>query len=168
MLVLLMAGCDGKTDPVQPVESSKAPAVTTTQDTETKNVYVFTAGGVQVKVDAELGSVLDSLGTYAYHEETSCAFEGIDKFYDFGSYEIDTYPDGDKDYVSMIIIRDDLVSTTEGISLYMTKDDMIRVYGSDYTENGNLYSYDGGNMTLDFIIKEGEIVSIQYCSKVLK
>ena len=129
------------------------------------DAYKFEYKGVSIAVDADVSGIISALGDAdSYHEEKSCAFEGLDKVYTYGSIEIDTYPDGDIDRVSSIIILDDLVKTPEGVSLYNTVDDMKAAYGSNYTEDTNLFVYEKGGMKLRFIIKDNEIASIEYMS----
>ena len=69
--------------------------------------FVFTYNGVDVRVDAAAADIVDKLGTYSYFEAPSCAFNGLDKIYTYTSFEIDTYPVGDADYISAIVFKDD-------------------------------------------------------------
>jgi len=73
-----------------------------------------------------------------------------------------------KDYVSCVYFRDDLVTTPEGIGLYMTKEDMVKTYGENYKEEYGMYVYEKDGMKLKFLIKENEITSIEYSSNVLE
>lgn len=129
--------------------------------------YVFTYNGMELSVNEDIESVVDKLGEpIAYYEAASCAFDGMDKFYTYSSFQLDTYPKDGKDMVASIYFKDDLVKTTEGVSLYMTKDDMIQAYGEATTVNGNEYIYEKGNGRLYFIVENEEIVSIEYQTKV--
>ena len=97
--------------------------------------YVFEYNGVTVGIDMEAAPIIEALGeAESYFEAASCAFDGLDKTYTYSSFEIDTYEMEGKDYISCIYFRDDMVETKEGISLFMTKEDMIAVYGENYTE----------------------------------
>lgn len=138
-------------------------------ENETKNEasYVFTYEGMEISVNEDIESVVDKLGEpVAYYEAASCAFEGLDKFYTYSSFQLDTYPKDGKDLVASIYFKDDLVKTTEGISLYMSKDDMIEAYGEATTVNDNVYIYEKGNGCLYFILDGDEIISIEYQTKV--
>ncbi len=135
------------------------------QDNETS--YVFTYDGMEISVNENIESVVNKLGEpIAYYEAASCAFDGMDKFYTYSSFQLDTYPKDGKDMLASIYFKDDLVKTTEGISLYMTKADMIKAYGEATTVNGNEYIYEKGNGRLYFIIEDEEIISIEYQTKV--
>jgi len=131
--------------------------------------YVFEYEGVKIWMDMEASSVITALGEAdQYFEAASCAFEGLDKKYTYGSIEIDTYELDGKDYVSCVYFRDDLVTTPEGIGLYMTKEDMVKTYGENYKEEYGMYVYEKDGMKLKFLIKENEITSIEYSSNVLE
>lgn len=134
--------------------------------------YIFEAQGISgmisIGVDMDASSVIQGLGEPdSYFEAPSCAFQGIDKMYTYSHFEIDTYPDGDMDKISMILFLDDLVSTPEGICIGMTKEDMEKAYGTDYEVSSGFYRYTKDNMKLSFIIEDGEITSIEYDSMVL-
>lgn len=129
--------------------------------------YVFVYDGMELSVNEEIESVVAKLGEpVSYYEAASCAFEGLDKIYTYSSFQLDTYPQDGKDMLASIYFKDDLVETKEGISLYMTKDDMITAYGEAATVNDNEYIYEKGNGRLRFILKDDEIISIEYQTKV--
>ena len=136
-------------------------------NTSNDESYVFTYDGMEISVNEDIESVVGKLGEpIAYYEAASCAFDGLDKFYTYSSFQLDTYPKDGKDMVASIYFKDDLVKTTEGISLYMTKADMINAYGEATTVNGNEYTYEKGNGCLYFILDGDEIISIEYQTKV--
>ncbi len=127
------------------------------QNNTNETSYIFTYEGVDVSVNEDISAVLAKLGEpVSYYEAASCAFEGLDKIYTYSSFQIDTYPIDGVDMLASIYFLDDLVETPEGLSLYMTKDDMIAAYGEPTEVNG----------TLRFIIDDGEIISIEYRTKV--
>ncbi len=145
-------------------ESTKAEEGTDSQDAA--GGYQFTVNGVKVSVDMDMASV--NLGeAKSVFEAPSCAGQGTAYVYDYGSYEIETYPSDDKNLIGFIILKDDTVSTTEGIDLSKTKDDIISAYGDGYTENDNGLSYAADNMKLNFIFDGDDIVSIEYVSNVV-
>ena len=130
--------------------------------------YAFTTGGTTVQVDGDVAPVLEKLGEpLSYFEAASCAFEGLDKTYTYSGFQIITYPNGEKDCVSTIILKDDSVSTAEGVSIGDSKEKIQEVYGSG-SEEGNMIVYAKGDMKLCFIMQNDEIASIEYRSKVLE
>lgn len=134
--------------------------------------YVFetegTDGMVSITTDIEMTAVLEKLGEPAsYFEAASCAFQGLDKVYTYLHFEINTYPDGDKDIISSIVLKDDLIETPEGISIGMSKADMESAYGTEYETKGNMCVYTKEGMHLSFLVENDAITSIEYGSAVL-
>lgn len=101
-----------------------------------------------------------------YIETPSCAFEGLDKTYRYEHYEINTYPDQEKDKIISIYFLDDQVSTTEGVRLGDSKDQMIETYGNEYKKQDALYTYTRNDTQLQLIIQDDTIVSIEYIYNV--
>ena len=130
--------------------------------------YTFVSKGVTLPVDADAAALIEALGEpKSYFEAASCAFEGLDKFYSYSGFEVDTYPLDNKDYVSLIILKDDSVTTPEGASIGISRDDVIKAYGTDFQEQGDLIIYEKGGMKLCFIMQSGNVASIEYRSCIL-
>lgn len=131
--------------------------------------YVFRYNGVTVSVDEDMAAVLEGLGEPATppFEAPSCAFEGLDKTYTYGSFVIETYPQGEKDYVSTITLKDDAVSTAENIYIGSSLADVTNAYGTDYTEQGSMLVYHKDGMKLCILMENDVVTSIQYFSTVL-
>ncbi len=131
--------------------------------------YLFTAQGVTIAMDADAAPILEQLGESAsYFEAASCAFEGLDKTYTYNGFELDTYPTGDKDYVSAVVLKDDSVATQEGICIGDSRDKVLQAYPDGGTEECGMIIYRKGGMKLVFILKEEEVASIEYRSTVLE
>ncbi len=131
--------------------------------------YLFTANGVTIAMDADAAPILEQLGESAsYFEAASCAFEGLDKTYTYNGFELDTYPTGDKDYVSAVVLKDDSVATQEGICIGDSRDKVLQAYPDGGTEECGMIIYRKGGMKLVFILKEEEVASIEYRSTVLE
>ena len=142
--------------------------VTVSQETVEDSGYVFVFQNVSLTPDAAAAELIQQLGEpNNYYEAPSCAFEGMDKIYDYGSVEIDTYEMEGVDYISSITLKDDMVETPEGVGLFMTMADMTNAYGEDYVEEQGMYVYPKGDMKLQFIIENDEITSSAYASTVL-
>ncbi len=129
--------------------------------------YLFETGGVTLGADMDADEVVAELGeAKSAYEVPSCAGEGIAYLYDYGSYEIETYPDdaSGKNLIAYITLKDDTVATAEGIDLSHTKDDVLAAYGEDCEEsdNGLIYTKDG--MKLEFIFDGEDMISITYVS----
>jgi hypothetical protein len=130
--------------------------------------YYFESDGVTLTTDIEMAPVLEKLGdSNTYFEAASCAFNGLDKFYTYDHFEIDTYPDGDKDYISAIVLLDDIVSTPEGIAVGAGVDEVIATYGEGFDRNGSSYIYTKGTTHLTFVCNGDTVTNISYDSTKL-
>lgn len=130
--------------------------------------YVFGFNGTDIVIDANADSIIASLGEpKSYYEAPSCAFNGLDKIYTYSSFEVDTYPADDKDFISGVILKDDTVSTKEGVCIGQSNQNMIDTYGDNYTNEDGMCVYRKDNMKLCFILDGDQIISIKYLSTVL-
>jgi len=184
MLALLLTGC-GKEEKESATDEIKTPIVEKHDATEVEVVdekdsqeaakttqpkgYVFEYQGVKIGMDMEASPIIAALGEPAsYFEAPSCAFEGLDKTYSYGSFEIDTYEQNGKDYISCVFFCDDLIETPEGVALFETKADMTAAYGENYKEEFGMIVYEKEGMKLRFIVEDNEITSIEYASTALE
>jgi hypothetical protein len=122
--------------------------------------FEFTKSGVTVAMNAPAADLVEKLGSYSYFESASCAFNGLDKQYDYGSFVLTTYPIDEVDYVNSVELKDDLVKTAEGVAIGSSEDDVKNAYGDPATAGD--YSYTKGDSKLLFVIKDGSVSSIQY------
>lgn len=130
--------------------------------------YVFVFQETEVKIDADASEIIAQLGEpLSYFEAPSCAFQGLDKIYTYNGFEMDTYPVEDKDYVSAIIFKDDSVATAEGVGIGDSMEKMEQSYGSDSTKEDGVVVYSRDGMKLCFILKDNEIISVEYRTMVL-
>ena len=162
-LIFALGACGGN-------ENGGETAPTQTGDDGKGSVdgYLFETGELTVAADAKMAPILEKLGEpLQYFEAASCAFNGLDKNYIYAHFEIDTYPAADGDRVMAVYLMDDLVSTKEGLRIGDTKEEMERLYGTDYTLNGTEYIYEKGGMSLKVQIKKDAVSYITYASEVL-
>ena len=158
--MLILAGCGGSnsasgnagTTNINNAATSdtqaSTEAVVSTESTEAVSAlsgYVFSHNGVDFTVDMEVAAVIDALGEPAsYYEVPSCAFEGLEKIYDYTSFEITTYETDDVDYIANIYLKDDLVETPEGRGVVETNDllrETVQVRLDRDGENGELVKF---------------------------
>ena len=80
---------------------------------ETKqDVFTYDLKGVTVAMNENMEPLVKKLGDADnYFESDSCAFQGKDKVYTYGSVKITTYPKDNKDYVYTIELLDDKYTT---------------------------------------------------------
>lgn len=127
--------------------------------------YYFEFNGTKVYMDQVTSEILDGLGAYVdYFESTSCAFEGLDKEYQYASFTVYTYPDNGADKVLQVVLKDDIITTPEGISIGDSADKVKSKMGEDCEITETSMIYKKSNSKLTFIITDGEVTSIQYRS----
>jgi hypothetical protein len=177
--VLLFTGCGSSESTNDAGTSSDNSA--SVSDAETGNDdaatgagagYQFESNGVSISVDVDVDPIVEALGeAKSVYEQPSCAGQGTSYAYSYSGFEIATYPDGDSNLIAYILIKDDTVTTPEGIDLSMTKDDVISAYGDGYTaedlDNGTKLIYEKDGMTLNFFFDGENLSSIEYDSGVL-
>lgn len=129
--------------------------------------YTFSESDTVVAIDAPMASILDKLGEPSkYFESQSCAFQGLDKVYTYGGVVIRTYPLNEVDYVLSIELKDDTVSTSEGICIGDAQDKVTDVYGNPTATTDTSAIYTKGGTDLSFIFEEGCVTSITYSAAI--
>ena len=157
--VLLLTACGGNDELVIGADNANtntSSVTTTTENTEVSSEeasvakgYTFLFNGVEISVDMKMDDLLAKLGAEdSYFEAPSCAFDGMQKIYTYGS-------------------KDDVISTPEGIRVGDTPEKVVETYGEDYTDNNGSYTYEKDAMKLNFIVEDGAVVSIQYKSNAV-
>ena len=126
--------------------------------------FALDFNGTQVVLGAEMKPIADKLGEPTkYFESQSCAFQGLDKVYTYGGVTIRTYPDKEVDYVLSIELKDDSVSTVEGISIGDAKDKVKKAYGDAASSTDTSDVFEKGGSKLSFIYgNDGNVSSIVY------
>lgn len=132
-------------------------------EAESFNTYVFQYNGTTATVDMRADAVISGFGEgYTYFESNSCAFQGMDKVYTYTSFLVRTYPMDDVDYILSIELRDDSVSTPEGIYIGSSEADVRAIYGDPTSEGTGGIEYTQDNCTLSFVIVDGNVSAISY------
>ena len=159
-LTLSLAACGGGNAPA----GGESPSPQNSAAPQAAGAYVFTTSdGVTVSVDEDMAQVLTDLGeAQSYFEAESCAFEGLDKTYTYPGFVITTRPDGENDYVNSIRLTDDSVSTVEGVYIGSSEADVKAAYGEDGGADQGILSYTAGGVSLNFILEDGAVISIEY------
>ena len=125
--------------------------------------FIFIYQGTAIAMHAEADPILAALGEpKGYTEEASCAFEGMDKTYHYGSFCLSTYPKAGRDYVQSVWFLDDSVATAEGLYLGSTQDQAAQACGEDSFNGTNAYIRTGETSRLTVLITDGTVSSIQY------
>lgn len=169
-LLLSLAGC--QTGDEDKPEGTTAGAVSPSGSGEgnstdpsqgTADGFKFTYKGVEITMHAPAEPIIDALGEpLSYTEQASCAFEGLDKTYYYGSIYIDTYPVEDHDFIYGFWFADDSVTTEEGIYIGASEAQVKAAYGEDSFNGSNAYITRKGDGVLTVILENGVVTSIQY------
>ena len=126
--------------------------------------YYFQVKDVKVEMKADAEAVLKALGSYkSSYEAPSCAFDGMDKIYSYGAYDILTYTADGKDFISGVVLRDDTVETPEGIAIGSKLEDVRKKYNAK--EEGSSINVYSENCRLLIIFDNGVVSSIQYIAR---
>ena len=128
-----------------------------------QEMYTFVYNGVAISPHTDATPVVEALGEpKSYTEEASCAFEGLDKTYYYGSFYLATYPMDGKDYIYTIWFADDTVTTAEGIRIGSTQAQVEEVYGADAFNGTNAFEMTKGNSRLTVLITDGVVSGVRY------
>ena len=161
-LALSLAACSGRENPGSDTDQPQQPS----QSAGGSAAYVFQSGENTVAIDQDMAEVLSALGEpKSYFEAESCAFEGLDKTYTYSGFVITTRPDGEKDYVSSIVLTDDSVTTPEGVYIGCVAGDVTAAYGQGDTASDTLLGYVKDGTALNFILEGDKVVSIEYLAE---
>lgn len=128
-----------------------------------KSEHIFVYNGVNVSVNDDMSELLSKLGEpKSYFEAASCAFDGLDKTYTYSGFVITTRPEGEKDYVNSILLTDDSVTTTKGIYIGSSREEVVAAYGESSGVVSSKLTYSDGSVSLNFIVENGKVISIEY------
>ena len=158
----LLVGCGGSED-----KDTSKNQETSNKDTEGRKEayegFSYSLNGTTVELNGEMAPIVSALGEADnYFESESCAFQGLDKVYTYGSTVITTYPLNKVDYVYTIELKDDTVETAEGVYIGAAKSDVTSAYGEPSQDTGSAYVYEKGESTLSFMFEGDVVTSIVY------
>lgn len=170
MLALSLLAClcacgdsGSNNDTTPPTGGGQEPQPTVTTPAPASDDYVFNYKGTDIVMNAPAADIIAALGEpKSYSEETSCAFDGLDKTYYYGPFYLQTYPLDGADYIYCMWIVDDSVETPEGIYIGASQAEVESVYGADSFNGSNAYVIAGENSRLTIILDNGVVTSIQY------
>ena len=131
------------------------------EDTADEGVYSFTFEGTELipgeKFDASVLPEAQNVFTVP-----SCALEGTDNVYSYGTIEVTAYNEGEGEYIYSVYFVDANITTNEGLALGDTKDKVIELYGENFTDNNGEYTYKKGNTLLVIVFQNDTVLSIDF------
>ena len=141
----------------------------TDRNPETVSGYTFTLSGVDITPHAKMEPIVSALGEPTkYFESESCAFQGMDKVYTYGSVVISTYPKDGVDYVYTVELKDDTITTAEGIYIGGSIDEVKSQYGVPTKDTGTALIFKKDATELSIGYQDGVVRSIVYFAVVEK
>lgn len=150
-----------------PTASADTSIVAESPDPSLGNTYTFTYGSTTIAMKEDATSVIATLGNpKSYTEEESCAFEGLSKTYYFGSFYLETYPDGSTDRIYCVWLVDDSVTTEEGIYIGSSQQQVEDAYGAQWYNGRNAYVIKSDDCILTIILENNVVNSIQYTAVI--
>ena len=162
-LIACSTTSDGESDSNDKTKITDNASKDSDKTTDAEKGFTLTYKGAEIVVGDNMAPLLEKLGEPTkYFESESCAYQGLDKVYTYGSVVIYTYPDKENDYVLSFEIKDDTLSTAEGIYIGDSKDKVAQVYGDPSSTTDSSVSYVKGNVTLSFIFTNDSVNSITY------
>lgn len=146
-------------EPTQP-ETTEAAPVQAAAPAALGN-YTFETNGVELIPGDPFdpGILPEAVSVY---EVPSCAIVGTDNLYNYGSFELTAFDDGEKELIYSILLTDPNITTTEGLALGDNVQKVTDIYGEGYTQQGNAYVYTGDAEMLYIILQNETVASIEY------
>ncbi len=142
LLIFSMGAC------TNPVNSENTETQTPQQQFEVptgafnERDMIFVYNGIPYPISSDSALLLEALGEqYEEMASPSCAFVGEDKKFIYDNITVYTYPDGEKDLINEIYFYGGNYTTSRGISLGNSLEQVKSVYGEGGFEQGNNYIY---------------------------
>ena len=130
--------------------------------TDTREEYVFLAGGVEIEVGEDADEVISRLGEPNRSASAqSCAGLGSDEIYYYNGFKIGAYREGDEAEIVSIELTNDTVATKEGIKIGSPESSIKEAYGEGIAFSGGI-EYLSDDCTLRFYLSIDRVSAIKY------
>lgn len=124
-------------------------------------VFAFTYEGVEI-IPGEAYDASALPEAASVYEVPSCALEGTDNVYNYETFEVTAYDEGNGEFVYSIYFIDPNLTTDEGLALGDDLAKAVELYGESYEEVDGEYVYTRTNTQLRLIVENEVVVSIEY------
>ncbi len=132
------------------------------------NALSFSSNNVKITPNSEAKPVIEALGEpVEYSESASCGFEDLDKTYKYNGFIIDTVTIKGVEYIYIVQIINDMVSTPEGASIGMTLEEIQNAYQGRYEMRDGHVNVPFANGLMTCFIKNGVCTNITYESTTI-
>lgn len=103
---------------------------------------VLTVSGEKFNCDTNITEVIATLGDgYDYAQGKSCAYDGLDKTYGYDTATFYTNPLSEGDIVTEIYTEDRSVTTSKGITVGASRQQVLDAYGEPDEDDGYTLIY---------------------------
>ena len=148
LLTIPMIAC-GSEEPGEPLETQRV--------TE----WSLNINGVELSVGMNMPKDLGEPTNY--FESASCAIQGLDKDYTYGSILVKTEDDGKTERIVGLTILDDGAATTGGVTIGDSRDKVIGAHGTPKSESDTALIYAAGDGAVaKFLLRDNAVISITY------
>lgn len=132
-----------------------------TQETQRVPEWSMNVNGRELYVGMDMPKDLGE--PTAYFEAASCAIQGLDKDYTYGSILVKTEDDGKQERIVGLTILDDGAATNMGATIGSTRDEVVGVHGTPSEESETSLIYAAGEGVIaKFLLRDGTVTSITY------
>ena len=135
-------------------EETTAPETTAPETTAapvTEEGFSFVLEGVTLVP----GTAFDSAAlpeAQSTYQVPSCAIEGTDNVYNYGTVEVTAFNDGSGEVIYSVYIVDANTPTDEGLYIGDTLDQAAAIYGEDYVQESSQITYQKGDTLLVMVL----------------
>lgn len=162
-LALSLCACGNATDGGK--TSSPASAPEKEEIADEKGSFIISDQKLEIGMNLT-ETVLNALGDpNDVQNAPSCHFDGEDTIYIYDDYSLYTYADGDKNVLYLIEISGSGVSTSEGISIGSSCEDVREIYGAPSEEAETYLIYEMPTSIIRFSHDGAAVNLIEYEEK---
>ena len=168
LILSVMASCSTPEDSGNDKNESEGSNNSGTDVVIGEDALGITENNVKVTPNSEAKTIIAALGEpLEYSESASCGFEDKDRTYKYNGFVIDTVTIKNVEYIYIVQIVNDMVSTPEGVSVGMTLKEIQDAYNGKYEmRDGHVVvKFTNGLMTC--FIKNGVCTNITYESTTI-
>ena len=172
-MALCLTACGGNEEPEQQMtiggsvteatkgaEQTEAPTEAEAEVVPGGAVFAFTFEGVDI-IPGEAFDASKLPEAASLYQVPSCALEGTDNVYNYETFEVTAYDEGNGEFVYSVYFIDPNLTTNEGLALGDDLTKAVELYGENYEEVDGEYVYTSDNTQLRLIVENEVVVSIE-------
>ena len=131
------------------------------QETQRVPEWSLNVNGVELYVGMDMPENLGEPNNYV--ESASCAIQGLDKDYTYGSILVRSEDDGKTERIVALTILDDGAATNMGVTIGDSRDKVIGAHSTPKSETESAIVYAAGEGVIaKFLLRDGVVTSITY------